>query len=70
MKENNISSKIKTLEKLINAGFNTDEKIKNMKLDDIFLIKGVSSLDIQNIKELREAIQVKKVIAFFSGIKS
>jgi hypothetical protein len=41
-----------------------------MKLDDIFIIKGVTSIDIQNIKELREAIQVKKVISFFSGIKN
>ncbi len=70
MKENAISGKIKTLEKLINSGFNTDDKIKNMKIDDIFKINGVSSVDIQNIKELREAIKVKKVIAFFSGIKN
>ncbi len=70
MKENNMSNKMKTLEKLINAWFYTEEKIKNMKLDDIFIIKGVTSIDIQNIKELREAIQVKKVISFFSGIKN
>ena len=70
MKENAISGKIKKLEKLINSGFNTDDKIKNMKIDDIFKINGVSSVDIQNIKELREAIKVKKVIAFFSGIKN
>lgn len=69
MKENNINNKVKTLIKLINSGFNTDEKIKNMKLDDIFEIKGISSIDIQNIKELKEAIKAKKVIAFFSGIE-
>lgn len=70
MKDNSISNKIKTLEKLINSGFNTDDKIKNMKLDDIFKVKDISSIDIQNIKELIEAIKIKKVIAFFSGIKN
>lgn len=67
MKENNYSSKMKTLEKLIKSGFDNDEKIKNIKLDDIFEIKDISSIDIQNIKELREAIRTKNVIAFFSG---
>lgn len=70
MKDNNINIKMKTLEKLINSGFNTDDKIKNMKIDDIFKVKDISSIDIQNINELREAIKVKKVIAFFSGIKN
>ena len=32
MKENNLANKFKTLEKLINSGFNTDEKIKNLKI--------------------------------------
>lgn len=67
MKENNYSSKMKTLEKLIKSGFDNDEKIKNIKLDDIFEIKDIASIDIQNIKELREAIRTKNVIAFFSG---
>ncbi len=67
MKENNYSSKMKTLEKLIKSGFDNDEKIKNIKLDDIFKIKDIASIDIQNIKELREAIRTKNVIAFFSG---
>ncbi len=68
MKDNFINAKIKTLEKLIINGFNTDEKIKNLKLDDIFCIKNISSIDIKNIKELKEAIKSKKVIAFFSGV--
>ena len=70
MKDNNISNKMKTLEKLINSGFNTDDKIKNMNIEDIFKVNDLSSTDIQNIKDLREAIKVKKVIAFFSGIKN
>lgn len=67
MKENNLANKFKTLEKLINSGFNTDEKIKNLKIDDIFKINNITSIDIQNIKDLMEAIKEKKVIAFFSG---
>lgn len=67
MKDNNLNSKMRTLEKLFKVGFNTDEKIKNMKIDDIFKINELTSIDIQNIKDLIEAIKAKKVIAFFSG---
>lgn len=70
MKDNNYSSKTKTLEKLIISGFDDEEKIKNMKLDDIFQIKDITPIDIQNIRELREAIRVRKIIAFFSGKKN
>ena len=70
MKENNYSNKAKTLEKLIISGFDDEEKIKNMKLDDVFEIKDIAPIDIQNIKELREAIRNKKIIAFFSGKKN
>lgn len=66
----NINNKLKTLEKLIKSGYNTDEKIKSMKLDDILKIKGLTPTDIQNIKGLIEAIKKKKVIAFFSGINN
>ena len=67
MNDNNLNSKMRTLEKLFKVGFNTDEKIKNMKIDDIFKINELTSIDIQNIKDLIEAIKSKKVIAFFSG---
>ena len=67
MKDNNLNSKMRTLEKLFKVGFNTDEKIKNMKIDDIFKINELTSIDIQNIKDLIEAIKAKKVSAFFSG---
>ena len=70
MKDSSIANKMKTLEKLIKNGFNTDDKIKNMRIDDIFKINGLTSIDIQNIRELIEAIKVKKVIAFFSGEKN
>lgn len=69
MKDSNYSNKMKTLEKLIISGFDDEEKIKNMRIDDIFKIKDITPIDIQNIRELREAIRVRKIIAFFSGKK-
>lgn len=65
-----MKDRIRTLEKLITSGFDTDEKIKNIKIDDIFKIKNLTSTDIQNIKELMKAIKDKKVIAFFSDKKT
>ena len=70
MKDNNYSNKMKTLEKLIISGFDDEEKIKNMRIDDIFKIKDIAPIDIQNIRELREAIRIRKIIAFFSGKKN
>lgn len=68
--KDNLQIKFKTLEKLIKSGYNTDEKIKNMKLDDVWNVKDISSSDLQNIKGLIEAIKSKKLIAFFSGVET
>lgn len=68
--KDNMNLKFKTLEKLIKSGYNTDEKIKSMKLDDIWKIKDISSSDLNNIKELIKAIKKRNIIAFFSGINN
>ena len=69
MKENSLTNKFKTLEKLINSGYNTDEKIKNMKINDIFEINNITSIDIQNIKDLMKAIKHQKVLSLFDDVK-
>ena len=68
MKDNNISTRLKTLEKLIKAGFNTDEKIRKLTLDDVWQIKDLMPVDLLNIKGLIKAVKEKNLIAFFSGL--
>lgn len=65
MEEKIINSRYKTILKLIKNGINTDEKIKNIKIDDIFNIKGITTDDIKNIKLIREAIRNKNLMSFF-----
>ena len=68
--KDNMNMKFKTLEKLIKSGYNTDEKIKSMKLDDIWKIQELTSSDLNNIKEIIKAVKNKNLIAFFSKIEN
>lgn len=65
MEDKVINLRYKTILKLIKNGIDTDEKIRNIKIDDIFNIKGITTEDISNIKLLREAIRNKNLMAFF-----
>ena len=60
-----INLRYKTILKLIKNGIDSDEKIRNIKIDDIFNIKGITTDDIKNIKLLREAIRNKNLMTFF-----
>ena len=66
MKNTLLSSKFKTIEKMIKSGIDSDEKIKKITIDDMWNIKGLTGNDISNIKELREAIKKRDLIAFFN----
>lgn len=65
----NISQISKTLEKLFDAGFNTDKKILTMKMEDLEKLANLSSTDMLIIIEFKRAIKNKDIIAFLSGYK-
>lgn len=65
MEDKILNLRYKTILKLIKNGIDSDEKIRNIKVDDIFSIKGITSEDISNIKLLREAIRNKNLMTFF-----
>ena len=67
MKENNTSQRMKSLEKLFRAGFDTDEKIRKLTLDDIWHIRDLMPVDLLNYKYLIKAVKERKLIAFLSG---
>ena len=65
MEEKLLNSRYKTILKLIKNGIDTDDKVRNIKVDDIFNIKCITTEDINNIKLLGEVIRKKNLMAFF-----
>lgn len=65
----NLSQITKTLEKLFDAGFNTDKKILAMKMEDLAKLPNLSSNETLIIIEFKTAIKNRDLIAFLSGNK-
>ena len=65
----NLGQITKTLEKLFNAGFNTDKKILAMKLEDLEKLNNLTSSEMMIIIDFKKAIKNKDIIAFLSGYK-
>jgi len=63
----NLSQISKTLDKLFNAGFNTEKKILAIQIEDLQKIPDISSIEMNIIVDLKKAIKSKKLIAFLSG---
>ena len=66
-KKHNLNQITKTLEKLFDAGFNTDKKILALKLEDLEKISNLQSNEALIIIEFKKAIKNKNIIAFLSG---
>ena len=65
----NLNQITKTLEKLFDAGFNTDKKILALKLEDLEKIPNLQSNETFIIIDFKKAIKTKSIIAFLSGYK-
>lgn len=65
----NLNQITKALEKLFEAGFNSDKKILAMKLEDLIKISNLTSSEITIIIDYRMAVKNKQITAFLSGYK-
>lgn len=65
--KNNFNQKMKTIEKLFNAGFNTDKKIMCLKLEDLNKIANLQANETSTIIEFKNAVKSKQIINFLSG---
>lgn len=65
----NLGQMTKTLEKLFNAGFNTDKKILAMKLEDLEKLNNLTSSEMMIIIDFKRAIRNRQIISFLSGYK-
>lgn len=67
--KSNVITISKTLDKLFNAGFNTDKKILAMKMEDLEVLPNLSSSEIFIIINYKQAIKDKKITEYLSGYK-
>ncbi len=65
----NLSQITKTLEKLFEAGFNTDKKILALRLEDLMKIPNLQNNETIIIIEFKNAVKNKRIIEFLSGYK-
>ncbi len=68
--EYNLNNICKLLDKLFNAGFNSEKAILMISLDDLTKITDITSLEITIILDLKKAIKNKKMIDFLNGNKT
>lgn len=54
---NELSKRLKVIERLINLGYTTEEQIKNLTPKDIAVIDGISFADIVGIQQLQDSIR-------------
>lgn len=65
----NLNQITKTLEKLFNAGFNTEKKILAMKMEDLEKISNLLSNETMIIIDFKKSIKNKNIVSFLSGMK-
>ena len=59
--------RLKVLEKLFNVGFNTDDKISKLKIEELLKFQEFSRSDLEIVLGLRDAYLNKNIITFLSG---
>ena len=65
---NNVSKlRLKVLEKLFNVGFNTDDKISKLKIEELLKFQEFSRSDLEIVLGLRDTYLNKNIITFLSG---
>ena len=58
---------VRTLNKVLDAGFTEEKAIAAMTMDDILSMQGITVADITLINELQKSIKGNKVISFLGG---
>lgn len=58
---------VRSIGKLMEAGFDTEKAIMGMTMDDILELPGVSVAEISTINQIQKAVKAGKVITFLSG---
>lgn len=69
MKDNISKSRIKILEKLFENGYDSEDKISKMKIEDLLKNRSFTRTDLEVALIIKESVLNKKIISFLSGRK-
>ncbi len=58
---------VKSITKLMEAGFDTEKAITSMTIDDILSLPNISVAEIGMVNEIQKAVKANKVITFLGG---
>lgn len=61
---------VKSIEKLIEAGFNNEKSILDMTMDDILALPNISVAEIGMINEIQKAVKANKIITLLGGVQN
>ena len=61
--------RIKILEKLFENGYDSEEKISKMKIEDLLKNRSFTRTDLEVALIIKESVLNKKIISFLSGRK-
>ena len=60
---------VRSLSKLMEAGFDNEKAMMEMTMDDILELPGISVAEIGMINKIQKAVKANKVITFLGGGK-
>ncbi len=60
---------VRSLSKLMEAGFDNEKAVLAMTMDDILALPGITVAEIMMINEIQKAARANKVITFLCGGK-
>lgn len=58
---------VRSLSKLMEAGFDSEKAVMAMTMDDILALPGISVTEIGMINKIQKAVKANKVITFLGG---
>jgi len=61
------SKAVKTMTKLLEAGFDNEKAVTSMTIDEILSLPNISVAEIGMVNEIQKAVKANKVITFLGG---
>lgn len=58
---------VRTITKLLEAGFDTEKAIISMTIDEILSLPNISVAEIGMVNEIQKAVRANKVVTFLGG---
>ena len=65
--KNTFTQKIKVLTKLYDAGYNTEKKLQDLKIEDILSIPCITVPEMKEITELQKQVKNKTLYSYLGG---